>query len=54
LFLFFIKHPLFIVYMSFYVLKELHHLKNDIKLDIVLTINKPLTNTSRDVARGKV
>jgi hypothetical protein len=35
-------------------LKELRHLINDIKLDIVLTINKPLTKTSRAVARGKV
>ena len=37
-----------------YALKELRHLINDIKLDIVLTINKPLTKTSRAVARGKV
>jgi hypothetical protein len=47
-------HSLFIVYMFFYVLKELRHLINDIKLDTVLTINKPLTKTSRAVARGKV
>ena len=40
--------------MFFYVLKELRHLINDIKLDTVVTINKPLTKTSRAVARGKV
>jgi hypothetical protein len=39
--------------MFFYVLKELRHLIHDIKLDTVLTINKPLTKTSRAVARGK-
>ena len=49
-----LKHSLFIVYMFFYVLKELRHLINDIKLDTVLTITKPLTKTSRGVARGKV
>jgi hypothetical protein len=54
LFLYLIKHSLFIVYMFFYVLKELRQLISDIKLDNVLTINKPLTKTSRVVARGKV
>jgi hypothetical protein len=35
---------MFMVYiMFFYVLKELRHLLNDIKLDTVLTINKTLT-----------
>ena len=42
------------LYMFFYALKELRHLINDIKLDTVLTINKPLTKTSRAVAGGKV
>ena len=41
------------MYMFFYVLNKLHHVINDIKLDTVLTINKPLTKTSRAVARGK-
>jgi hypothetical protein len=50
---YFIKHSLFIVYMFFHVLKNLRHLINDITLDTVLTINKPLTKTSRAVARGK-
>ena len=34
--------------------KKLHHLINDIKLDTVLNINRPLTKTSRTVARGRV
>jgi hypothetical protein len=42
------------IIMFFYVLKELRHSINDIKLDTVLTINKPLTKNSRAVARGKV
>ena len=39
---------------SFMLWKKLHHLINDIKLDTVLNINKPLTKTSRTVARGRV
>jgi hypothetical protein len=43
------------VYIMFsYVLKELRHLLNDIKLDTVFTINKTLTKTSRAVTKGKV
>jgi hypothetical protein len=37
--MFYKKQSLFIVYMFFYVLKNLRHLINDIKLDTVLTIN---------------
>ena len=40
--------------MFFYVLKELRHLLNDIKLDTVFTINETLTKTSRAVTKGKV
>jgi hypothetical protein len=53
-FIFYKTLPVHCIYMFFYVLKELRHLINDIKLDTVLTINKPLTKTSRAVARGKV
>ena len=52
--LYFIKHSLFIVYLFLYVLKELRHLINDIKLDTVLTINNSWTKTGRAVARGKI
>ena len=44
----------FIFYKTLLDLKELRHLINDIKPDTVLTINKPLTETIRAVARGKV
>ena len=40
-------------YIFFYVLKELRHLINDIKLDTVLTINKPLTKNSPSCDQGK-
>ena len=53
-FIFYKTLPVHCIYVFFYVLKELRHLINDIKLDTVLTINKPLTKTSRALARGKV
>ena len=45
---------MFIVYLFLYLLKELRHLINDIKLDTVLTINNSWTKTGRVVARGKI
>ena len=53
-FIFYKTLPVHCIYMFFYVLKKLRHLINDIKLDTVLTINKPLTKTRRVVASGKV
>ena len=51
LFIFYITLPVHcILCFSF----KLRYLINDIKLDTVLTINKPLTKTSRAVARGKI
>jgi hypothetical protein len=40
--------------MFFYVLKKLRPLINDIKLDTVLTINKPLTKTSQLLPGGYI
>ena len=53
-FIFYKTLPVHCISVFFYVLKELRHLINDIKLDTVLTINKSWTKTDRAVARGKI
>jgi hypothetical protein len=39
--------------MFFYVLKELRHLIKNIKLDTMLTINKPLTKKLAELWTGE-
>jgi hypothetical protein len=52
-FIFYKTLPVHCIYVFFYVLKELRHLINDIKLDTVLTINNPWTKNWPSCRQGK-